>query len=60
MCSFDMLTYDMPRMPCWGVHIHMMSAQRGKVGDASKAIAVRKLSKGVCVKMQTRGEGDKK
>ena len=35
-------------------HVHVMSA-RGEGGGTSKADAVRKLSKGGCVKMQTRG-----
>ena len=38
----------------------MMSARRGGEGGTPKADAVRKLSKGGCVKMQTRGEGVKK
>ena len=38
----------------------MMSAQGGGEGGTPKADAVRKLSKGGCVKMQTRGEGVKK
>ena len=35
----------------------MMSAQRGGEGGNPKADAVRKLSKGGCVKMQTKGGG---
>ena len=38
----------------------MMSAQGRGEGGTPKADTVRKLSKGVCVKMQTRGEGVKK
>ena len=38
----------------------MMSARGGGEGGTSKADAVRKLSKGGCVKKQTRGEGVKK
>ena len=42
-------------------HVHMMSARSGGEGGTPKADAVRKLSKGGCVKMQTRGsEGVKK
>ena len=42
-------------------HVHMMSAQGGGREGTPKADAVRKLSKGGCVKMQTRGgEGVKK
>ena len=37
-----------------------MSAQGREEGGTPKADAVRKLSKGGCVKMQTRGEGVKK
>ena len=35
-------------------HVHMMSAQGGGEGGTPKADAVRKLSKGGCVKMKTR------
>ena len=35
----------------------MMSARGGREEGTSKADAVRKLSKGGCVKMQTRGGG---
>ena len=38
----------------------MMSARGGGGGGTSKADAVRKPSKGGCVKKQTRGEGVKK
>ena len=37
----------------------MMSAQGGGGGYSAKADAVRKLSKGCCVKMQTGGGGSK-
>ena len=36
-------------------HVHMMSEQGERNGDTPKADAVRKLSKGGCVKMQSRG-----
>ena len=38
----------------------MMSAQGGGEWGTPKADAVRKLSKGGCVKMQTRGRGSQK